>query len=377
MRHQAFDFLKMIVATPSPSGFEQPVAKLYREYVEPFADKVTTDVMGNVISVINPAASMRIMYAGHMDEVGFIVHHIDENGFLFFSTIGGTDVATEIGQRVRVHGKEHVLGVVGRKAIQTFQLSDSTQTPSLKDLWIDIGATSREEAETVVQVGNPVTIESAFAVLRGNYVVGRAFDNKIGLLIGAEVVRSLAQNGGLHPDVGIYVLGTVQEEIGSRGAQTAAFNIAPQTALAVDMGVAMDYPRARPEEQGRLDLGKGPGISQGANTNPVVLGILMSAARDRQIPFQPQATGGKSPTDARVVQESRGGVATGVISVPLRYMHTPSEVLCLDDVQATIELVCEFCRRIRPDTDFTPLATAEKAPSDRQSNARIEVNDSH
>jgi putative aminopeptidase FrvX len=354
MREESLEFLKRIVSTPSPSGFEQPVAQLYRDYVIPFAHKVTTDVMGNVMAVINPDAPVRVMYAGHMDKIGFIVHYIDEDGFLFFSPIGGTDTATEIGQPVLVHGRESVPGVVGRKAIQTFGTADRSQTPPLKDLWIDIGATSRADAEKVVKVGSPVTIDAGFSLLCGNHAVGRAFDNKVGLMIGADVARCLSDEGGVHPDVGIYILGTVQEEIGSRGAKTAAFNIAPRTALAVDMGVAMDYPQARPEEQGKLDLGKGPGISQGPNTNPVVYDLLISAARRKKIPFQEQATGATSPTDAREVHVTQGGIATGIISVPLRYMHTPSEVMCLADVQATIDLVCEYCRRIRPDTAFTP-----------------------
>ncbi|WP_207102323.1 M42 family metallopeptidase [Paracoccus shandongensis] len=355
MDEQALDFLKAIIAAPSPSGFEQPVAWLFRDYVQPAAHKVTTDIMGNVSAVINPDAPVRFMYAGHMDEVGFIVHHIDENGFLFFNTIGGTDVATEIGQRVQVHGHETVPGVVGRKAIQTFKAKDSNETPTLKDLWIDIGASSRAEAEKVVHVGSPVTLDAGFATLSGQLAVGRAFDNKVGLLIGAQLVHRLARDGGLHPEVGFHILGTVQEEIGSRGAKTAGFNIAPRTALAVDMGVAMDYPRARPEDQGRLDLGRGPGILQGANTNPVVFDLLVAAAEEKGIPWQHQASGGTSPTDARVIQELQGGVATGLISVPLRYMHTPSEVVCLDDIQATIDLVHEYCLRLRPDTDFTPM----------------------
>jgi putative aminopeptidase FrvX len=354
MREESLDFLKTIVATASPSGFEQPVAKLYRDYVAPYAERLTTDVMGNVTAVINPDASARIMFAGHMDEIGFIVHYIDDNGFLFFSTIGGTDVATEIGQRVWIHGHERVYGVIGRKAIQTFQASDTSQTPTLKELWIDIGATSRKEAEAVVKIGSPVTIQAEFAFLRGRQVIGRAFDNKAGLFIAAETLRRLSEDGGIHPDVGVYILGTVQEEIGSRGAQAAAFNLAPRTGLAVDMGVAMDYPRAMPQDQGKLDLGKGPGLSQGANTNAVVFELLRSAAEEQGIPYQLQATGGTSPTDGRVMQTNRGGVATGVISVPLRYMHTPSEVLCLDDVLACIDLVSAFCRRVRPDTDFTP-----------------------
>lgn len=354
MRDPSLEFLRSIVATPSPSGFEQDVAKLYREYVQPFCHRVTTDVMGNVTAAINPDAAMRFMLAGHMDEIGFIVHYIDQNGFLFFSSIGGTDVATEIGQRVWVHGREKVAGVIGRKAIQTFQLSDSSQTPSLKDLWIDIGATSREEAEAVVKVGDPVTIQAGFAHLLGNQAIGRAFDNKAGLFIGAEILRCLWEDGGVHPEVGVYILGTVQEEIGSRGAKTAAFNLAPHTGLAVDMGVAMDYPRAMPQDQGRLDLGKGPGLWQGPNTNPVVFELLERAAVEEGIPYQRLAEGSSSPTDARVLQTSRGGVACGVLSVPLRYMHTPSEVLCLDDVQHTIDLVCAYIRRLGPDTDFTP-----------------------
>lgn len=184
--------------------------------------------------------------------------------------------------------------------------------------------------------------------------MARAFDNKAGLFIGTEIVRRLKQDGGLHPEVGVYVLGTVQEEIGSSGAQTAAFNLAPHAALAVDMGVAMDYPLARAEDQGKLDLGKGPGLSQGPSTNPLVFDLLKGAADRRGLPYQLQAYGDKSPTDARLLQTSRGGAATGLLSVPLRYMHTPSEVLCLADIEATIELVCAFCRDVRPDTDFTP-----------------------
>jgi endoglucanase len=354
MRDESLEFFRSIVGTASPSGFEQPVATLYREYAKSFAESVTTDILGNVTAIINPNASVRVMYSGHMDEIGFIVHYIDDDGFLFFSTIGGTDPTTEVGQRVWVHGRERVAGVIGRKAIQTFKAADSSQAPALEDLWIDIGATSRREAEDVVQVGNPITVQADFAALRGRQVVGRAFDNKAGLFIGAEILRCLSQEGGVHPDVGIYILGTVQEEIGARGAQTAAFNIAPRTGLAVDMGVAVDYPRARPEQQGKLDLGKGPGISQGANTNPIVFRMLRDAAEENDIPYQLVATGGTSPTDGRTLQANRGGVATGIISVPLRYMHTPSEVLCLDDVEATVALVCAYCRRLTPETDFTP-----------------------
>ncbi|MDI6028679.1 hypothetical protein QBK99_21115 [Corticibacterium sp. UT-5YL-CI-8] len=217
MRDASLEHLKTLVATPSPSGFEQPVAHLYRNYVSEFAGKVITDVMGNVSACIHPQAAMRIMYASHMDEIGFIVYFIDEDGFLFFNTIGGTDVATEIGQRVWVHGKERGQGVIGRKAIQTLKSEESKQTPNLKDLWIDIGAMSREQAETVVKIGSPVTLQTEFAALLGNHATARAFDNKAGLFIGGEIIRRLVEEGGLHPDVDLYALGTVQEESGSRG----------------------------------------------------------------------------------------------------------------------------------------------------------------
>lgn len=354
MRSDSLEFFESLVLEASPSGFEQGVASLYRKYAEPFADRLTTDVLGNVMATIHPDAETRIMLAGHMDEIGFIIHYIDEDGFLFFSTIGGTDVATEIGQRVWVHGRDKILGVIGRKAIQSFTATDTSKTPSLKELWIDIGATSRGEAERLVKVGDPVTVEAQFQQLCGRQVVGRAFDNKAGLFIAAETLRCLAEEGGVHPEVGVYLLGTVQEEIGSRGAKTAAFNIAPRTGLAVDMGVATDYPQARPEDQGKLDLGKGPGISQGANTNPVVLEMLLKAAEQAGLPYQLMATGGSSPTDARNLQTNRGGVAAGLLSVPLRYMHTPSEVLSLDDMEATVKLICAYCRAVTPAIDFTP-----------------------
>ncbi len=354
MRDQSLEFLKSLVLAASPSGFERDVAGLYRDYAQPHAHRITTDVLGNVTAIINPDAEMRFMYAGHMDEIGFIVHYIDQNGFLFFNAIGGTDATTEVGQRVWVHGHDRVEGVVGRKAIQTFTASDMSQAPSLKDLWIDIGATSKEDAEAVVKIGSAVTPQAGFAHLRGNQVVGRAFDNKAGLFIGAELLRCLSEEGGVHPDVGIYILGTVQEEIGSIGAKTATFNLAPHTGLAVDMGVATDYPKAMPQDQGQLILGKGPGIAQGPNTNPVVLNLLQSAADEAGIPYQLQAVGGTTPTDARVLQSNRGGAATGLLSVPLRYMHTPSEVMCLDDVQATIDLACAYCRRLTPDMNFNP-----------------------
>lgn len=357
MHDEALSFLKSIVEAPSPSGFEEEVATLYRDYAAAFSHRVTTDVLGNVSAIINPDAPFRFMLAGHMDEIGAIVHYIDDDGFLFFSGIGGVDVATEIGQRVWVHGREKVEGVIGRKAIQDFKAADSTETPAMSELWIDIGARSREDARAVVDVGSPVTIQSGFARLRGTRAIGRAFDNKAGLFIAAQVLRA-SWEAGVRSDVGLYILGTVQEEIGSRGAKTATFNLDPATGLAIDTGVASDYPRARPEDKGEMEIGKGPALWQGPNTNPIVFALLKQAAEERSIPYQLMAEGSSSPTDARKLQTNRGGVASGLLSLPLRYMHTPSELLCLDDLQNTVDLIAAYIQRLSPDIDFTPWSKA-------------------
>jgi endoglucanase len=355
MQPTSLEFLSSLVQAPSPSGYEQPVARLFRAYTTGFADKVTTDVAGNVVAVLNPDAPMRVMLAGHMDEIGFIIHHIDENGLLYFSAIGGHDSTTPLGQRVWVHGTERVPGVVGRKAIHLLDPDELDKKPKMKDLWIDVGASSREEAEAVVRLGDVVTYQSEFQSLMGERATARAFDNKAGLFVVAEALRLLREEGGLDPQVGVYAVGTVQEEIGSRGAQVAAFGIAPQSGLAVDMGHATDYPDVSKTRHGQLDIGKGPGIDRGANTNHAVFALLTQAAQEDGIPYQVHVTAGPTPTDAKAMQVNRGGMATALLNVPLRYMHTPCEVLSLKDLEDTARLMAAYCRRITPDTDFTPV----------------------
>jgi endoglucanase len=354
MQPSSLEFLTSLVAAPSPSGYEQPVARLYRDYTTPFADQVTTDVAGNVMAALNPDAPMKVMLAGHMDEIGFIIHHIGDDGLLYFSAIGGHDSTTPLGQRVWVHGKERVAGVVGRKAIHLLDPDELKKKPKMQDLWIDIGASSREEAEVIVQLGDVATYQYEFQTLLGDRATARAFDNKAGLFVIAEALRLLREDGGLHPEVGVYAVGTVQEEIGSRGAQVAAFGVAPQSGLAVDMGHAIDYPDVSKTQHGQLDVGKGPGIDRGANTNHAVFDLLTQAAREEGIPYQVHVTAGPTPTDAKAMQVNRGGMATALLNVPLRYMHTPCEVLSLKDLEATARLMAAYCRRITPDTDFTP-----------------------
>jgi putative aminopeptidase FrvX len=230
MQSSSLEFLTSLVTAPSPSGYEQPVARLYRDYTTPFADHAATDVAGNVMVALNPDAPMKIMLAGHMDEIGFIIHYISEEGLLHFSTIGGHDSVIPVGQTVWVHGQQRVAGAIGRKAIHLLGPDESQGKPKISELWIDIGASSRAEAETVVRLGDVATFQYNFQHLLGDRAVARAFDNKAGLFIVAEAIRLLREEGGLASGVGVYGLGTVQEEIGSRGAQTSASGIGPRTA---------------------------------------------------------------------------------------------------------------------------------------------------
>jgi endoglucanase len=354
MRLESLEFLKTIVSAPSPSGYEQPVAKLYRKYTEQFADHVITDVHGNVTAVLNPDAPMKIMLSGHMDEIGFIVHYISDEGLLYFSSIGGHDAVMPVGQRVWVHGRERIAGIVGRKAIHLLEEDERKKKPELKDLWIDIGATSRVEAEAIVQLGDVATYQYEFQQLMGDRATARGFDNKAGMFIVAEALRLLKERGALDPGVGVYAVATVQEEIGSRGARTSAFSIGAQTGLAVDMDHAVDYPGVSKARYGQLDIGKGPSVSRGANTNPVVFALITEAARQEGIAYQVNVTAGATPTDANAMQISKGGMATGLLGVPLRYMHTPCELLSLRDVEDCARLMAAYCQRVSADTDFRP-----------------------
>ena len=354
MKPASLAFLKAIVDAPSPSGYEQPAARVYRSYTEPFADAVSTDVHGNVSAVLNPGASMRIMLAGHMDELGLIVHHIDDKGQLHFRAIGGHDSAVVVGQRVWIYGKQRIPGVIGRTAIHLQDEAERKRKPEIKDMWIDIGAESRGEAEEIVSLGDVATYQCEFQPLMGDRATARGFDNKMGTFVVAEALRLLKEDGGLDPGVGVYAVATVQEEIGIRGARTASYSIDPQTGLAVDVNHAIDYPGVSKTLHGEIDIGKGPTVSRGANTNHVTFDLIKAAAKADNIPFQVSVTAGGTGTDANAMQLNRAGMATGLLGVPLRYMHTPVELLSLKDVEDCARLMAGYCRQVKSDTVFTP-----------------------
>jgi putative aminopeptidase FrvX len=259
-----------------------------------------------------------------------------------------------VGQRVWLHGRSQVAGVVGQKAMHLMNAEESGKKPSLSDLWIDIGAGSKAEAEELVAVGDAITFQHDYQQLAGDRIAARGLDNRAGVFIIAEALRLLRSEFSLGPNVGVFAVATVQEEIGSRGAQTAAFQIGPTTGVAVDMEQAVDYPLIRKQEFGQRDLGSGPTIARGANTNPVVYRMLIDAARRENIPYQVAAIPGTAPTDENKMQVNQAGMATGLIGVPLRYMHTPSEVVSAHDLERCVRLLAAYCSDVTEFTDFTP-----------------------
>jgi putative aminopeptidase FrvX len=355
MRPKSFEFLKALAEAPSPSGYEQPAQRVFRDYIRGCVDEVRTDVLGNTFGYIRGSkAKPVVMLSGHCDEIGFMVTYIDENGFAFFSPIGGVDTQLLPGKRVWVHtAKGPRAGVMGRKAIHLIEPKDREKVVQIHNLFIDFGAKDKKEAESLVKIGDPITFAVGLERLQGDRVVSRGFDDKMGSFVVGEVLRRIWERKE-GPRCSVYGVSTVQEEIGLRGATTSAYQVQPDVGIAVEVGHASDYPEVDKKRVGEYKLGAGPIIARGANINPEVFSLLQKAAKRGKIPIQilgaPRATG----TDANVIQLSRKGVATGLVSVPLRYMHTPAEVLSLKDLEATCDLLVEFVYLLKENMSFIP-----------------------
>jgi len=352
MRKESYAFLRTLLDTPSPSGFEEQIQQVCRAYAEPFVDKVFKDVHGNQYYVRNENAPVRVMLAGHVDEIGLMVNHIDNDGFLGFVAIGGVDVNVLSGQRVRVHGaKGSVPGVIGRRAIHLTPEADRKKPIEMHNLWIDIGVKDKKEAQKYVSVGDPITLDVPFLELQNERIVARALDDRIGAFTCLEAMRLLA---GKKLSVAVYCVTTVQEEIGLRGATTSAYTCEPHAGLAVDVAWATDHPDGESRRYGEAKLGGGPILSRGPNINPVVHRGLLAVAKKKKIPVQlfaaPRATG----TDANAMQIARSGVATAVIGIPNRYMHTPVEMVQLSDVEHAATLIAEWILQLPKDASFIP-----------------------
>jgi putative aminopeptidase FrvX len=353
MEKESIDFLKRLIDAPSPSGFEGPVRKIWQERMERFADEVRVDLQGNVIATLNPDGKPRVMLAGHCDEVGFMVRYINDEGFVYFVPIGGVDPGIVSARRVRIHTKKGVVfGVVGRKAIHLMDDEERKKVPKYHQLWIDIGAKDKKEGESIVSVGDPIVFDQGFQELRGKLVVGRGFDDRVGSFAVGETLRLLSQ---AYPKASVYAVATVQEELGMRGARTSAFGISPQVGIAVDVDNSTDYPDSENKEKfGELTLGGGPVIARGANINPVVETLLVETAQREKVPYQIAGEPAGTGTDANVIQITREGVAAGLVSIPNRYMHTPVEIISLEDLENVSRLLASFIMQIDETTDFTP-----------------------
>jgi putative aminopeptidase FrvX len=302
---------------------------------------------------VNPGGSPTILLDGHIDEIGVIVQYIDDDGFIYIAPIGGWDVQVLIGQRIRfIAAPGDVLGVIGRKPVHLTKDSDRKQVPKFVDLWVDIGARNRTEAEARLSVGDPGVIDSRALDFPGERVVSRSIDDRIGAFAVLEALRRYSEKPG---SARVVAAATTQEEIAwtGGGALVAANSVRPRMALVVDVTHATDHPNMEKKEIGDHRLGGGPVLGRGALLSPVVFELLRAAARLRNIPFSVHAIGRDTSTNADAIHIAQEGVATGLVSIPNRYMHSPNEMVSLDDVDHTAELLAEVCRMVDDRTDFT------------------------
>lgn len=351
MNDEQFAFFRQVVETIGPSGYEQQAQRIWRERVQDVADSVKTDALGNCIASINGDARPRVMLDAHIDQIGFLVRYIDENGYIYFATIGGFDPSTLAGNRVQIIGKNGpVLGVVGRKPIHLLDPDERKKAPELKNMWIDIGAANKEAAEDVLGVGDAGGRYHPMERLQGNVVTCAALDDRVGSYMMAETFRNLAAN---RPKVGVYAASSVQEEIGLRGARVSAYDVDAEIGIALEVTWTSDHPQAPKTELGDIRVGAGPVLFRGANTNPKVFERMVEAARAAGAPYQVDAIAGGTPTDQNAMQLSRSGMATALMSVPTRYLHTASEILSLDDVDAAVAILTRFVQDLDESADFS------------------------
>jgi tetrahedral aminopeptidase len=352
METAALAFLKTLLATPRPSGYEQRVQDAVRRYASEFADHMTTDVHGNVIVCRRGSGDLRVMLAGHCDQIGMLVTHIDDKGFLYAQPIGGWDPQQLIGQRMTVWSAEGpVPAVIARKPIHLLNDQERKEVVRLEELWLDIGAKDREDATRIVSIGDPVTLELSYCELRNGLATSPGMDNATGLWV---ILEALRRTSGRALHCSLYAVSTVQEEIGLRGATTSAFGIAPHVGVAVDVTHATDCPTIDQRQQGDIRLGGGPVIFRGPNMNPAVSQRLVETARRLEISHQLAAIGRATPNDANTIQISRSGVATGLVSIPNRYMHSAVETISLDDIDRAADLLAHFAIGLDGREDFTP-----------------------
>jgi endoglucanase len=345
------DVLRRLLTAPGPSGYEQAPAAVFREAAAAFAE-VTHDTVGSTVArVAGTGDGPSVAVVGHIDEIGLIVHHIDDDGFLWFTGVGGWDPIVLIGQRVEIATRDGVVaGVIGRKPPHLLREDDRKKAPELRQMHIDIGARDGDEARSVVRIGDVGVIAGEPVELPNGRLVSRAMDNRLGTFVAFETARLVAEAGGAPGDV--YAAAVAQEEITFAGARTTAYSLRPDIAIVVDVTFATDQPGTEIKELGKHEFGSGPVLTRGSTLDPQVFELLYAAGEAEGIPFTVSASARHTGTDADAFHLSRAGIPTGVVSIPLRYMHSPVEMVQLDDVENTARLIAAFARRLEAGADF-------------------------
>jgi endoglucanase len=344
--------LKTLLSSPGPSGFEQTAARVWRDEAATFAEDVEHDVLGNSYASINRNRSPLVVIEGHIDEIGFIVTYIDDDGFIWFDKIGGWDDQVIVGQRVQIaSASAQVSGVIGKKAAHLLKPADRERVTASDDLWIDIGASSKADAESRVEVGDPIVLDVQPLALTDDLWVSRSSDNRVGAFVALEALRLLTENP---PECGVVAVAATQEEINMSGALNLASRLKPTVAIAIDVTHATDYPGAAKKADNDVKLGGGPVLTRGSSINPKVFQGLRDAGQRLGISTPVQAAARSSGTDADAFLRSGQNIASGLVSIPNRYMHSPNEIVSLADVEAAASLIAEFVRTISGASDFRP-----------------------
>lgn len=354
MKAESKKFLEELLLAPSPTGFEQPIQAVVRKHMKRFADSIETDYHGNVIVALNPKASRKVMLAGHCDQIGFMVRHITSDGFVYVSALGGIDSGVLPGAAVTIHAdKGPVEGIFGRKPIHAQTAEERSKMPlDIDKAWIDIGAKNKKEAEKLIGIGDPITFKLNISYLNNDLIVSPGLDDKVGLFIVMEALKLCSQS---KLPVGLYSVSTVQEEVGLRGAKTAAYGIDPEVGIAIDVTHATDNPGNENTKAVPCKLGAGPCIVRGPNVSPVIEKMLVASAKSAKIPYQISPSSGLLGNDANVIQVNKAGVATASLGIPNRYMHTQAEVCSLKDLENSAKLLAAFVRKLTAKTELRPL----------------------
>lgn len=350
--YQAPEFLVELLKAKSPSGAEAQAQAVYDRFVKPHADVYANDALGNRLATLHKNGGPTLMFSGHMDELGLIITYVNKDGYIYFDTIGGHDRSIISGRRVVIQtANGPVKGVTGKRAIHLMEEGDRKKVPEIHEIWIDIASKSKADTLARVAIGDVATYDHEFELINGSVGTARAFDNKVGAyIVGEALIRLAREKAKLNAK--LVSVATTQEEIGVRGAQTSAFAVDPHVALIVDVGHSTDHPDCDHRKFGETKLGAGPMICRGPNINPKVYERLVACAKKAKIPVQIEADPRPTGTDARAIQMARGGVACGLVSIPLRYMHTPSEIVDLEDVENCVKLFVAFAKSIGKDESF-------------------------